>query len=88
MRRREFLDFVVSAVRAANRPEIARVETVYAAFRDPTGIRITMTDGDVLSLRVLITTAGCPTVPTPPSPPQLPDPSIVDGHRRQGTSGP
>lgn len=69
MRRREFLDFVVSAVRAANRPEIARVETVYAAFRDPTGIRITMTDGDVLSLRVLITTAGRPMTPSPPPPP-------------------
>lgn len=76
MNRRDFLNFVVSAVHAADRPEIAHADTVFAAVNDPSGIRITMTDGDVLLLRVLHTTARRPTIPAPPPPPSRPPPPL------------
>lgn len=60
MNRPEFLDFVTAAVRAAEQPEIADVDTIFAAVDDPSGLRITMADGDVLLLRVLNTTQRRP----------------------------
>lgn len=83
MNRPEFLDFVASAVHSADRPEIARVDTVLAALDDPSGLRITMTDGDVLLLRVLTTTARRPAIPAPPPvPPPVVPPSTAGGNGR------
>lgn len=68
MNRRGFLDLVASALRESGRPEITRVDTVFADLDDPSGLRIAMADGDVLLLRVLNTSARRVT-PGPPLPP-------------------
>lgn len=88
MNRPEFLDFVTTAVRAAERPEIVGVDTLFAAVDDPSGLRITMTDGDVLLLRLLNTTQSRPVAPAPPPalPPVVPLPA-AGGQQRVALGG-